>query len=134
LNQVANTAVETNKIINTILVEINKLHKILGHYGETHLKVAANTYGIKVFEKLEYCETCAISKSKENKPNKVWTRSINVPGERLYVDILSIKDESFEGSKIWAPIVDDYTDYCWSYFVKNKYHMKTKVVKLFEEL
>jgi hypothetical protein len=30
--------------------------------------------------------------------------------------------------------VDDYTDYCWSYFVKNKDQLKTKVVELVEEL
>jgi hypothetical protein len=31
LNQVANTVVEIKKIIKTITVEINKIHKILGN-------------------------------------------------------------------------------------------------------
>jgi hypothetical protein len=31
LNQVANIVVESNKMIKTISVEVNKLHKIMGH-------------------------------------------------------------------------------------------------------
>jgi hypothetical protein len=30
--------------------------------------------------------------------------------------------------------VDDFTDYCWSYFVKSKDQFKTKIVELIEEL
>jgi hypothetical protein len=30
--------------------------------------------------------------------------------------------------------VDDCKDYCWSYFVKSKDQLKTKVFKLSEEL
>jgi hypothetical protein len=62
LNQVEYIVVETNSIIKTMSVEINKPHKILEHCGETHLKVTANAYGIKVFGKLEACESCDISK------------------------------------------------------------------------
>jgi hypothetical protein len=36
LNQVTNTVIETRKMIKPIYVEINKLHKNLGHCGETH--------------------------------------------------------------------------------------------------
>jgi hypothetical protein len=49
LNQMVKISVETKKMIKTMPVEINKLHKILGHCGETHLKATSNTYGIKVF-------------------------------------------------------------------------------------
>jgi hypothetical protein len=58
--------------------------------------------------------------------------SSNFPGERLYVDL--IKDESFGGAKFWALIVDDCTDYCWSYVAKSMDQLKTKVVELVEEL
>jgi hypothetical protein len=60
LNQVANTVVEIKKMIKTMSVEINKLHKILGYCGEAHLKATANGYEIKVFGKLKFCESCAI--------------------------------------------------------------------------
>jgi hypothetical protein len=35
LNQLANTVVQTKKMIKTMSVEINKLHKILGHNRES---------------------------------------------------------------------------------------------------
>jgi hypothetical protein len=35
LNQVANTVVETKKTMKVMSVDIKKLHKILGHCGET---------------------------------------------------------------------------------------------------
>jgi hypothetical protein len=57
LNQVADTAVETKKINKTISVEINKIHKILSHCRENHMKATANAYEIKVFGKLEACES-----------------------------------------------------------------------------
>jgi hypothetical protein len=131
-NQVANTVFETEKMIKAMSVEINKLHKILDHCGENHLKATANDYGSKVFGKLETYEPCDISKVKKKKTNKVWTGSSNVPGERLYLDISSIKDESFGGAKFWNLIVNDYADYFWSYFVKGTDQFKTKEVESVE--
>jgi hypothetical protein len=56
-----------------------------------------------------------------------WSGSSNVPGERLYIGKTSIKEMSFEGAKLWALIVDDYTDYCWSFALKNNSELKCKV-------
>jgi hypothetical protein len=58
LNQVSHSVVEKKKMIKTMSLEINKLHKVQGRYGETHLKTTADAYGIKVFGKLEACESC----------------------------------------------------------------------------
>jgi hypothetical protein len=57
-----------------------------------------------------------------------------IPGEQLYIDISSIKNESFGGSKFWAFIVDDYIDYCWSLFLKYKADLKDKMLKLLTKL
>jgi transposase InsO family protein len=57
-----------------------------------------------------------------------------LPGERLYVDVSSIKERSFGGSKFWALIVDDYSDYCWSFVVKNKSDLKTRIKTLLTDL
>jgi hypothetical protein len=45
-------------------------------------------------------------------------------GERVYLDISSIKGESHGGSCFWALVVDDHTDYCWSLFLKAKSDLK----------
>jgi hypothetical protein len=59
-------------------------------------------------------------KERPKNVSKKWLGSSNVPGKRLYIDISSIKEFSFKGAKFWALIVDDCTDYCWSFVMKNK--------------
>jgi hypothetical protein len=73
LNKSANNVVETKSMIKTMSVEIIKLHKILGHFRNTRLKTTDNASRIKVFGKLEACNSCAISKANQNKIKKVWT-------------------------------------------------------------
>jgi hypothetical protein len=46
------------------------------------------------------------------------------------VKISSIKERSIGGAKFWALIVDDYTDYCWSFELKNKLDLKIKIKTL----
>jgi hypothetical protein len=57
-----------------------------------------------------------------------------VSGERVYLDISSIRDESYGGSCFWVLLVDDYTDYCWRIFLKNKSDLKSKVMTLLTDL
>jgi hypothetical protein len=52
----------------------------------------------------------------------------------LYVDISSIKGTRFGGAKFWALIIDDFSIYCWSYFLKKKDELNDKVVELIKEL
>ena len=80
--------------------DINKLHKAIGHCGEEALKITAKSYDWKLLGKLETCEDCAVGKSKaEETLIKEWLQGSRNPGERLYIDISSIKGESFGGSK-----------------------------------
>jgi len=44
----------------------------------------------------------------------------NLRGERLFVDISSTENESFGKKRFWLLVVDDATDYCWSFFLKEK--------------
>jgi hypothetical protein len=52
------------------------------------------------------------------------------PGDRLYIEISSTKDESFGGSKFWALIIDDCKNYCSSYFLNKKKSSKEKIKNL----
>jgi transposase InsO family protein len=62
--------------------------------------------------------------------NKNWLGSSNLPGERLCVDISSMKERSFGGAKFWTLILDDYTDYCWSFVMENKSDIKARIKTL----
>jgi hypothetical protein len=50
-------------------------------------------YGIKSSGNFETCEQCVIAKAQQKSLNKNWLGSNNVPGERLYIDISSIKEK-----------------------------------------
>ena len=77
-------------------------------------------------EILKCVKDCAIGKARQKNTNKIWSQGSRTPGERLYIDISSIKGErlyidirsikgeSFGDSRFWALIVDDFTDYFWS--------------------
>jgi hypothetical protein len=54
------------------------------------------------------CEECAIAKARQKDTNKISKGRSKNPGERMYIDISSIKGERFGGSKRWTLIVDDY--------------------------
>jgi hypothetical protein len=115
-------------------VEIKKFHKILGHCSSDKLKRTANIHGFKLIGEFKTFEECAISKTRQKNVAKEWKGGSQIPVERLYIDISSIKNESFGGSKFWVLIVDDYSDYCWSLFLKCKADLKDKMFKLLTDL
>jgi len=47
----------------------------------------------------ETCKECAIAKAWQKNVNKEWKGGSQIPGERVYLDITSIKDVSYGGSK-----------------------------------
>jgi hypothetical protein len=65
--------------------DINKFHEMIGH--------------------------CVSDKARQKNVNQDWKEGSQAPGERVYLDIGSIKDKSYGGSLFWVLIVDDYTDY-----------------------
>jgi hypothetical protein len=95
-------------IINERSYDINYLHKLFGHCGQEIINNTVKMYGFKSSGNFDTCEKCSIAKAWQKNVNKNWLGSCNLPGERLYVDISSIKERSFGGAKFWALIVDDY--------------------------
>jgi hypothetical protein len=131
-NNIATTAVEADKVKPK--VDINNLHKILGHCGEDATRMTGISFGHDVVGDYKTCEACSFAKARQKNINKDWKGSSITPGERLYADISSIKGESYGGSKFWALVVDDYSGYCWSYFMKRKSDLKTTLIGLLDEL
>jgi hypothetical protein len=91
-------------------------------------------YGLKHSGNFETCKECAVAKARQKNVNKNWLNSSDVPDERLYIDISSIAGKSFGGAKFWALIIDDYSDYCWSFILKRKSYLKEKVKILLTDL
>jgi hypothetical protein len=67
------------------------------------------------------CTHFAEAKIRINKiPKEPSKNAATVKGERLMIDISWIKTESVAKNCYWLLIMDDYTNFLWSYFMKTK--------------
>jgi hypothetical protein len=106
------------------------IHNVLGHPGEQTTKVTANNLGIKIRkDPIDTCVDCAISKARQKNIKQVSKNQATSKGERIALDILSIKTKSFGGAKFWLMIQDEFTGYFWSHFLKNKSDLPYTVIK-----
>ena len=71
-----------------------------------------------------------MTKVKRKAMNKGPVEGSSIAGERLFIDIGSVKAESYGGSKFWLLIVDDCTDMCWSIFLKKKSDLPKAMLKV----
>jgi hypothetical protein len=109
LNDVSATVVESKKEMSKNMIDVNNLHKILGHCGEASARL---TRSYEVIGTFDTCEACSIRKARQKNVNKDWKGGSLTAGERLYVDISSTQGMSFGGAKFWTLIFDDYSGYC----------------------
>jgi hypothetical protein len=129
INGFANASISNERIY-----DINHLHKLFGNYCQEILNKTIKMYGFKSSGRFDTCEQCAIAKAQQKNVSNTWLGTKNLSGERLYVDISSIKERSYSGAKFWALIIDDYTDYCWNFVMKNKLDIKARIKMLLTDL
>jgi transposase InsO family protein len=134
LADIGATVVNTKKGKPKNSINVNNLHKILGHCEEASARLTGKALVYEVIGTFDTCEACSIGKAKQKNINKQWKGGSSVPGERLYVDISSIQGLSFGRAKFWALIVDDFSGYCWSYFLRAKPELKERILDLVKEL
>jgi hypothetical protein len=103
---------------------------MIGHCGVDRLKKNANIHGLKLKGEFKVCDACIVAKARQRNINKDWKGGSQVPGERVYLDISSIKGESYGGSCLWALVVDDHPGYCWSLSLKVKSDLKGNFLTL----
>ena len=112
----AHAAMEAGKTISA-----TKLHKITGHTGEHLLKPTANYMKLKLIGRLPPCEVCAKAKIRQRNVQKKKIKKMPTkPGYRVFIDISSFKQVSRGGNKHWLIIVDEFSDYTHSFFLKKK--------------
>jgi hypothetical protein len=129
INGFANASISNERIY-----DISHLYMFFGHCVQEILNKTIKMYGFKFSGSFDTCEQCAIAKAGQKNVNKQWLSSSNLPAERLYVNISPIKERSFGRAKFWALIVDDYSDYYWSFVMKNKSDLNTRIKTLLTDL
>jgi hypothetical protein len=101
-------------------VSVSDLHGVLGHPSYEIVRATAKKLGLKLNGIDAPCESCAMGKAKAKAIVKVSASKSNIPGERLSLDLSSIKARSLGGSKYWLLIVDEATNMKWSHFLREK--------------
>ena len=112
----AHAAMEPGKTIS-----MSKFHEMTGHTGEHLLKPTANYMKLKLIGTLPPCEACAKAKIRQrNIPKKKMKKLPTRPGYRVFMDICSFKQVSRGGNRHWIVVVDEFSDYTHSFFLKRK--------------
>ena len=112
----AHAAMEPGKTIS-----MSKFHEMTGHKGEHLLKPMANYMKLKLIGTLPPCEACTKFKIRQrNISKKKMKKQPTRSGYRLFIDICSIKQVSRGGKRHWLVVVDEFSDYTHSFFLKRK--------------
>jgi len=109
-------------------IKLQEAHEKLGHCGKDSTRATAKYYGWIVSGPFRPCESCGIGKAKHAPVNKTLTPKSTIPGERWFIDISSIKHESFGGTKFWFGMLDDCTDLFVSHGLRQKSQLGDKLV------
>ena len=126
--RVENTAmVNQNETIKARKMDIHAAHHMFGHSSQATTIATAKYYGWELTGKWNGCSDCTMAKIRQRNLNKN-SEAAKTKGERLYMDISSVKHRSIGGTKFWCLIVDEYTNMKWSFFLKSKGELKDKII------
>ena len=90
--------------------------------------------GVNVTGVVTKCLSCSLEKIRQkNIPQKNESTTKN-PGESMYIDLSSIRDESLSGRRHWAILVDEATRSKHSFFLKKKLDQVDMVSSWLKEL
>ena len=97
---------------------------MLGHAGEDATAKTAKALGWKLTGAVKRCESCQVAKAKQKAvPKDSEHTPSKTPGERLYLDISSVKkpkEVKHVGKTNWYMIVDEATHLKSSNFYETK--------------
>ena len=95
-------------------------HRVTGHAGHHLMDATAKYYKADLTGKVNSCLSCSLEKIRQkNIPKKNEDKTKN-PGERMYLDISSMRKPSMGGRQHWVMLVDEATKYKKSFFLKKK--------------
>ena len=111
---------EVNSVIVSGKESKEYIHKVAGHAGHHLMDATAKYYKVDLTGKVYNCLSCPLEKIRQkNIPKKNEEKSSN-PGERMYLDISSMRKPSMGGRQHWVMLVDGATKYKESFFLKKE--------------
>ena len=107
---------------------------ILNHCGPETLRLTAAAHNLTLTGQLKPCFFCSTANARKQPIAKSTDSPSTKKGERVYIDISSIKIKSFGGNKFWLLALDDCTGKSWSFFLKHKDDQVEVLVKFLLEM
>ena len=123
-----------DKISDAAFLSMNEIHEMMGHPSEQITKATARQLNIKSSGKMMRCAHCDIGKMKQKNISKQQLERADEPGDRLFMDISSIKYASAGGAKYWALFVDDCTDFVFGIYMKKKSCLSSSGIKMINSI
>jgi len=102
--------------------QTRSMHEMFCQSNMIQAKDTAKSIGINIdnVDDFIHCQACKMSKEMQNKVLKQDSNRSNVPGERLCIDISSIKTILINNKKYCVLIKDQAMCMKWIYFMKQK--------------
>ena len=97
-------------------------HQVLGHPEKKLIQGTSNRLGWKLMgEDMTACEECLIAKARRTNLPKTAKNPSKTPGERIMIDISSVRNkENIKSGRFWLLVVDEATNMKWSFFLHTK--------------
>ena len=114
-------------------IPVTTMHMRLGHASEVKTRQTAKKLGVELTGKFDTCQSCAEGKARQKNMSKESEQS-KVKGERIYMDLSTVKNKSYGSKHHWVLMVEDYSKYKWSLFLKKKSDLPESVHKLFQHI
>ena len=101
-------------------VNAEYFYRVTGHARHHLMDATAKYYKVDLTGRVNNCQNCSLEKIRQkNIPKKNEYKSKD-PGERMYLDISSMRKPSMGGRQHWVMLVDEATKYKKSFFLKKK--------------
>ena len=109
---------------------IMKFHEMLGHASETLTRATAKKMGVRLEGDFRHCDGCALGKMRKKNVTKEKVPNASRNGDRLFLDISSIKYPSMGGARYLCLMMDDHSGFVVGSYLKKKSELQEKGIDM----
>ena len=118
------------------MMNVGRAHKLLGHLGEDTTRETAKSLGWMISKgQMKPCKACTVAKAKQKSVAQSSSHvKSTTPGERMFLDLSSVKEDGKKILKHWRLMVDEATGLKFTKFVTTKDGMVEPTLRELQKL